>query len=304
MAALFVFIGGLNVMRRGLTGLMDSRLPGLLTRLVRTPTRGILTGLSVTALLQTSGAVTVATIGLVASGSMAFRDAVGIVLGANVGSTVTPQLLVWDLTGAAVVLLLAGSAAWLFSHRPQLRSSGQALAGFACIVIALETLERALRPLANEPWFQAGLAHMANSPLSALVAGCLASALVQSSTVTTVMAMALAEEHLLSLPAGVGVVLGANVGTCLTSVIASIGQIRPAQQVALAHVLLNVGGALVFLPWVEPYCNLMLALSDDPSQQLANAHTIFNVLCTLAVWPWAGAYARVIESLLPAQHDP
>ncbi|MCL6516349.1 Na/Pi symporter [Alicyclobacillus sp.] len=297
-AALFVFIGGLRVMRSGLEAMVDSRLPALLHTLARTPGRGILTGVVITAAVQSSAAITAAAVGLVASGSMAFRDALGIVLGANVGSTVTPQLLTFDLTAAAVVTLFLGTAAWLLGG-PRIRPLARALCGFSCIFIAIHALERALQPVAATAWFHGWLQETAGSPWLALVTGCLASGLVQSSTVVTVIAMALAADGALPVDAGIAIVFGANIGTCITSVIASIGQSRPAQQVALAHVLLNVGGALAFLPFLGPYTALMARLAEGAAQQIANAHTVFNLLCTLAVWPVAGPFARLVEWLLP-----
>ncbi|WP_231493403.1 Na/Pi cotransporter family protein [Alicyclobacillus macrosporangiidus] len=297
-AALFVFIGGLQVMRAGLEAMVDSRLPALLHQLARTPGRGILTGTVITAFVQSSAAITAAAVGLVAGGSLVFRDALGIVLGANVGSTITPQLLSLDLTAAAVVTLAIGTAGWMFGG-PRVRQICRALTGFSCVFIALHVLELALQPVAQTVWFQKWLQGAAGNPVVALLTGCLASAVVQSSTVTTVIAMALAVDGVLPVPSGIAIVFGANVGTCVTSVIASIGQIRPAQQVALAHVLLNAGGALAFLPLLGPYSRLMAALAENPAQQIANAHTVFNVLCTLLVWPIAHPFARLVEWLLP-----
>lgn len=125
--------------------------------------------------------------------------------------------------------------------------------------------------------------------------------MVQSSTATTLIAMALAADGLIPASGGIAIVLGANVGTCLTSVIAAIGTTRPAAQVALAHVILNVGGVILFFPMLTPFSAWMGSLTPDVAQQLANANTIFNIACTLAVWPFTKQFANFVERLLPGE---
>ncbi|WP_281171070.1 Na/Pi cotransporter family protein [Alicyclobacillus contaminans] len=298
--SLFTFLGGLRVMRQGLEGLGEGRLPLLLQRFARTPTRGILTGTIVTALMQSSAAVTAISVGLVASGSLLFRDALGIVLGANVGSTVTPQMLTFDLWLAVIPCLGLGFIG-IASRRPRLYFPSVALLGFSALVIGLEMLTTALQPLAASAWFHHLLQTAGMNPLLAAGAGCLLSAAIQSSTATTVITMALATQALIPMSGAISIVLGANVGTCLTSVLAAVGQTRPAQQVALAHVLLNIGGVALFLPCIAPFTEWMTHLATSPAQQIANAHTLFNIVCTLLVWPVTGWFARLVERLLPDQ---
>ncbi|MCL6452456.1 MAG: Na/Pi symporter [Alicyclobacillus sp.] len=298
--SLAAFLLSLRVMRTGLEGLGQARLAKLLQRFVRTPTRGILTGTAVTALLQSSAAVTAIAVGLVAAGTMTFRDAVGLVLGANVGSTVTPQLLTLDLWVFAVPLLVLGGVG-LFSRRPGVRHAAMAMIGFASIFIALQALSAALEPLTELGQVAAVLRAAGSTPAVALLAGVLCSAAMQSSTATTVLAMALTSDGVIPLSGAIAIVIGANVGTCLTSVVAALGQSREAQQVALAHVLLNVGGAMAFLPALGPFANWMAALSADPGQQVANANTCFNLICTLALWPFTRPFADCVQRLLPNQ---
>ncbi|MBX5436455.1 MAG: Na/Pi cotransporter family protein [Alicyclobacillaceae bacterium] len=286
-------------MRQGLEGMAAGPLQAVVARFVLTPGRGIATGVAATALVQSSAAVTAICVGMVAGGSMTFRQALGVVLGANVGSTATPQLLSLDLTVAALPCLAAGCACYL-SGRPRLRHPGMALTGFAALFLALRCLTLSLAPLAHAPWFAHSLQQAAATPLRAAFAGCFASALVQSSTATTAFAMALASQGLVPVAGAIAIVLGANVGTCLTSVIAALGQPRAAGQVALAHVLLNVAGVALVLPVIGPFSHAMAWLSPNPAQQVANAHTVFNLVSTLAVWPWIRPYARLIERLWPA----
>jgi phosphate:Na+ symporter len=296
--SLAAFLGGLSLMRQGLSGMGNHTFQRVLQRLVRTPTRGILTGTVVTAVVQSSAAITAITVGMVAGGSIAFREALGIILGANVGSTITPQLLTLNLQYVVFACLLLGMVGFVSRKAPLVHPS-MALVGFSIIFIALETLKLSLRPLAALPWFQSTLAYAGPHPLIGVIAGCFVSAIIQSSTATTVVAMALASQFMIPMTGAIAIVLGANIGTCLTSVIASIGQGRPAQQVALSHVLLNVGGVALFVPFLTPFQHWMVMWTRNPAQQIANAHTLFNIICTLLVWPFVSAFARFIETILP-----
>ncbi|GLG00306.1 hypothetical protein Alches_03450 [Alicyclobacillus hesperidum subsp. aegles] len=297
--SIVAFLGGLRVMRSGLTGLAEGTLTKWLQRLVATPSRGILTGAFATAILQSSAALTAIAVGLVAAGSITFPSGLAVVLGANVGSTITPQLLNLNLWGIVLPALIAGIIL-VYTRKPKLGRLGEGLVGFACIFISLQALKTSLEPLAASNWFHVALLHAGARPLLALAIGCGLSAIVQSSTATTLIAMALAADGLISVVGGIAIALGANVGTCLTSVIAAIGTIRPAQQVALAHVLLNVLGVVAFVPLLQPFAHVMAMTAEDPAQQIANANTAFNLLCTLIVWPFTRQFASLVERLLPA----
>ncbi|WP_206917410.1 Na/Pi cotransporter family protein [Alicyclobacillus suci] len=296
--SLVAFIGGLKVMRHGLEGMAEGRLAIWVQRLAKTPTRGILTGTVTTAILQSSAALTAITVGLVAGKSLTFRSGLGIVLGANVGSTITPQVLNLNLWGIVIPSLGFGILAVL-TRKPVLRRPGEGLIGFACIFIALQALKVSLHPLTTSHWFTHALSVAGGQTVLAMVAGCLTSAIVQSSTAVTILTMTLGSSGIIPMTGAVAIVLGANVGTCLTSIIAAIGESRQAQQVALAHVILNVIGALAFLPIIGPFTTMVGWLSQDPAQLIANAHTIFNIVCTVVVWPFTRQFAALIERLLP-----
>lgn len=299
-AALTVFLLGLRVMRDGLAAMADGSLRHWLLRLARTPSRGIVTGIVATALIQSSAAVTAICVGLVAAGSMPFRHALGIVVGANVGSTVTPQMLAFGLWGLALPALLIGALVAILGPS-RLRPAGLALAGLGGMLVGLDALSHSLAPLSQTPAFAGWLAHASHNVWWAAAAGCLASAAIQSSTATTLITMTLCDQHIIPTMAGIAIVLGANVGTCATAVIAAIGQPRAAMQVALGHVILNVLGVLAVLPWLPLYASWVDLLGGDAARHIANAHTLFNVLSTLAVWPITTPYARFIERLWPDQ---
>lgn len=301
-AAVVAFIAALRVMRAGLEELAKGRLPQILRRCAGTSTRGIVTGTVVSAILQSSSAVTAITVGLVAGGNLMFRDAVGVVLGANVGTTFTPQLLtfpLWNLAVPCLAASIAGLIAARFLHRPQFVAPCLALAGFAGILISLQVLVASLHPVAAMPWFSDWLETAGENPWLALITGGVASAMLQSSTATTVITMALSMDGLIPMEGAIAIVLGANVGTCATSVIAAIGQPRSAAQVALAHVLLNAAGALLGMLFLEGFGDVISALGGSAARQVANSHTVFNIVCTLLTWPFIRQFSSLVEWLLP-----
>ncbi|WDL96335.1 Na/Pi cotransporter family protein [Alicyclobacillus sp. ALC3] len=301
-AAVVAFISALRVMRTGLEGLANGRLPQLLRRFAGTPTRGIITGTALATVLQSSSAVTAITVGLVAGGNLLFRDAVGVVLGANVGTTLTPQLLtfpLWNLAVPCLAVSIAGLIAARSLHRPTLVPPSLALAGFAGILISLQVLVQSLHPVASMPWFANWLETAGDNPWLALLTGVVTSAMLQSSTATTVITMALSMDGLIPIEGAIAIVLGANVGTCVTSVIAAIGQPRSAGQVALAHVLLNVAGAVLGVLFLEGFGDVIVALGGNAARQVANAHTVFNIVCTLLAWPFIRQFSALVEWLLP-----
>lgn len=292
-----MFLGGMWTMRNGLENLAMNRLPYVLRHFVKTPTRGMITGILTTMMLQSSAAVMLITLGLVSARQMAFADSIGIILGSNVGTSITVQLLALQLEQMIVPVLLLGLF-FLLILRGKARYFGIALLGFASMLFAMELMAFALKPLGQTPWFRHMLTLSAQHPLLGVLTGTLLTALVQSSTATTTLTIALAADGYIALPGSIAIVLGNNIGTCVTSVLASIGGPLAAQRAAAAHVMLNVLGVLVFLPFLWPFATLIQWLSPSLPVQVALAHTLFNLLSSLAVWPIARPFARFIELLL------
>jgi phosphate:Na+ symporter len=299
---MYGFILGMKWMRAGLERLAIGNLPSILKRFVDTPTKGMLTGLIVSVLLQSSGAVTVITIGLVSVGTLSFADSIGIILGANVGTTVTAQMIALDLDRFALPIFLIGLTLRIFGKKFY-RHIGQALVGFGMLFACLTVMTDALQPMTRSAWFMNLLQTSATNPLLGVIAGASLTALVQSSSATTALTIALASGQLVSLEGAIAIVLGNNIGSCITAVIASIGNPVTAKQVATAHILLNALGVAVFLPFIDPFAELNRMLAPTIALQVAMAHTLFNVLSSLAAWPLARPFARFIEWLVPATAD-
>ncbi|WP_341504003.1 Na/Pi symporter [Gallaecimonas sp. GXIMD4217] len=291
--ALALFLHGLDGLTKALKKLSGDAISRLLSRLTDRAWQGAMTGALVTALIQSSTATTVLTVGFVSAGLLNLRQAAGVVLGANVGTTITAQLVAFPLEELGLSLLVLG---FLAKHRRW----GLLAFNLGLLLFAIQLMGHAMEPYRQAPWFEAALASL-HQPLLAALAGLVATAVLQSSAATTALVVALAGHGIMPLAVGVAVALGANVGTCLTAVLASLQQGRNARRVALIHVLFNLIGVAVWLPLLEQLLELALWLSPsgDVARQVANANTAFNLINTLLFLPLLGGLTRLAKKLIP-----
>ncbi|SFF68109.1 phosphate:Na+ symporter [Planifilum fulgidum] len=295
---LAVFLFGMQLIRIGLGILAGDRLESLLLRFTRTPARGMFTGLIVTSLLQSSSAVTVLAIGLVDAGILTFPQTIGIILGTNIGTTVTTEILALKIEDFAVPMLVAGGCLHLLPWK-RIKGAGMALAGFGCIFLGMEAMQWLSFPLKERGWIQWFLEQGENPIWTGIAAGTLLTAVIQSSSAAVAMTMGFYSAGLLPLPAAVAIVLGSNVGTCATGLIAATGTGRSAKRVAVAHLLLNVIGVLLFAPAVHWLADAVRLLEGDPAARVAHVQTLFNILCSLIALPFARPFARLVTALVP-----
>ncbi len=267
-------------------------------RMASTPLKGMVTGMLLTALVQSSSAITAITVGLAAGRLITFTGAVGVVLGTNIGTTVTAQLAAFDIVILAPYLITAGLVIVVAGGHPA-RLAGIALSGSGLFFQGLLWIHDGLSSLASGPFLPSLLRMASGHPLLAVAAGVLGSTAVQSSSVVIALAILLTRQELLTLPAATAIVLGANVGTCSTALLAAMGSNIAARRVALVHLVLNAGGVLLVLPFLTFFTQLVSLSAADPGRQVANAHTLFNVISSLAVLPWAGGFARLVALLVP-----
>lgn len=305
---LLLFVLGLFTLRMGLRHASGPRTQRLIATLVRTPARGLLTGIGATLVMQSSAAVTVLSMGLVATGMLTFENTIGIILGTNIGSTFTVGLLTLNLERFGPYVVAVASFAFallaLSRHRfarlwPLLRSLCLCVAGFGTLFVGFGVMGSATAGLMQSDTLRQWLLIASVHPLAGVGAGALVTALIGSSSASTALTLTLANGGLVPLPAAIAIVLGNNIGTCVTAVLASIGGGRPVQRVAATHVLLNVAGALLFLPFLRPFAQLIRQFAHAPGSQVALAHVLFNVACSLAALPFAAAIARLLVRLLP-----
>jgi phosphate:Na+ symporter len=300
LVGLGIFLTGMKVMELALHQWAGSYLTGLVERFTRTPLRGMLIGTGVTAALQSSSAITVITIGLVNARIMTFPKTLGIILGSNIGTCITTELIGLNLTKLAFPLLLASSSVWLTTLFPwpivsrrmrfhrmlhHIRSLSLAVSGFASVMLGVEVMQTIVPALQSRGLFGWFVEQAQRSILWGVIAGAVLTAIIHSSAATIAMTMGLAAVDAIPVELGIAIVLGANVGTCATALLAAIGGSKNGQFVAWSHIALNVGGALLFLPLLPLLHESSALLAANPSGQIAHAQTIFNVVCSIIALP-------------------
>jgi phosphate:Na+ symporter len=295
---LLLFFAGLRVMTESLKLLPGAKGPVFLVRCSGNRYSAFMCGLLFTSLTQSSSLTTVLVVGAVDAGLLPFRPALAIILGANVGTTVTGQLLTVGVLDLAVQLTAAGAAAVLFCSPGRARLAGSALAGFGLLLCGLNVMSQALIPLGQAPWFIGLLSAAQHHPLPGVLAGITAAALIQSSSAVIGMVLLLAEEGRLPLEAGVSLVIGADIGTCVTALLAGLGAGTAARRAALAHLLFNLFSAALVFTIFPLFISLAAITAGDAPRQLANAHTLYNLIGAAVLLLLFNPFQRLTEKLL------
>lgn len=295
---LIAFLFGLHGISRALHLWAGRRLRRLLARMTSRRWAGFAAGCLMTAVIQSSSATNVIVVGLVHAGLLDLTRAISVMLGANVGTTVTSQLIAFDMTDWAPMFVAAGLLLH-FARRPGVKYMGEALIGFGGLLLGLEAMRMALAPLTADPVVHHLLAYGTVHPYAAVGAGAVLTAIVQSSSATAAMAMALTTTGMLKPVSAVGLVLGANVGTVATTLLASVWTRRVAKRAAVADLFFNVLGVVLFLPILPAFADWVTATSTQVDRQIANAHTVFNVVTALLVLPFVPLLARLVTVIVP-----
>ncbi len=295
-----LLVGGLLVMRSGLRRAFSPALAGLLSRLTVTPWRGLLAGAAGAALMQSSTALTLATVGLVSAECLTFRQGLGLVLGANIGTCSTVGLLALEPPREALLPLLAVALlAAALSRR--LRPAAMAVGGLAAMLTGVQLLSGALAGLGEAATVARWLAAAGQNPLAGIAGGILLTFLFQSSSAATALLMALADEGTIGLTAAAYGVYGNNIGSCLSALVVGAAAPLAAKRVAMAHIVLNLLGVMVFLPFTALLVQAAAMLADDFAARVAVMHTLFNIVSSLVVLPFAGAFASLVALLVPGR---
>ena len=266
---------------------------------------GVLVGAGITAVIQSSSATTVMVVGFVNSGMMTLRQAVWIIMGANIGTTITGQLIALDVGAFAPIIAFIGVAMIVFLKSEKLHHIGSILAGLGVLFIGMDMMSGAMKPLANSEEF-VGLLTKFENPVLGILAGTVFTALIQSSSASVGILQALANSGVIGLGSAAFVLFGQNIGTCVTALLASIGTNRNARRTTVIHISFNVIGTVIFttLCLVTPLIAFMEGLTPtNPSAQIANLHTTFNVVTSLLLIPFGGLLTLLAEKLLPDKGD-
>lgn len=300
LGGLALFLLGMDFLTRALKRVTGDRMKHLLTRLTDNRLSGVLFGAGITAVVQSSSVTTVLLVGFISAGVMTLGQSIAVIMGANIGSTVTAQILAFEPDAIALPLVAIGVALQMAVSDRTWQEYGRVAIGIGLIFFGMTVMGDAMEPLKEDAGFLRFMVSL-ESPWVAVLAGAGFTALVQSSAATTGIMIVLAGQGVVSLDGAIGVALGANIGTCVTALLAAIGKPREAVRAAVAHTLFNVAGVLAwvwFIPDLKALAQ-MVAPAAGPGRALAWAHTIFNVINTLALIGFTGTLARMVEALVP-----
>jgi phosphate:Na+ symporter len=317
--ALSIFLFGMNIMGQALERRAGLGLRSLLGRFTTNRLAGLLTGMAITAIIQSSSATTVMVVGFVNSGLMSLRQAINVIMGANIGTTVTA----WILSLAGIdsgnifvkllkpssftpLLALIGIVLYMFTQNAKKKDTGTILLGFATLMFGMESMSGAVSGLKNVPEFQ-NMFIMFQNPVLGVAAGAALTAIIQSSSASVGILQALAVTGQVSYGAAIPIIMGQNIGTCITAILSAIGANKNAKRAAMVHLLFNVIGTLV---WLSVFCVIKLAFNpvflNEPASLfgIAVAHTIFNILCTILILPMSGLLEIFVKKLVPDEKTP
>ncbi|MFZ7103543.1 MAG: Na/Pi cotransporter family protein [Peptococcaceae bacterium] len=301
LIGLLVFLIGLYILKAGLDSAGSRNIKRIICHFTGTAFKGCMTGTILTMLLQSSSAVTVITIGLVDTGLMSFHQAVGIILGTNIGTTLTGQIMAFNLEKMGFPLLFISLFFLAFPQR--WRTFGLIINGLAFIFIGMNYMSTAFLFIQKNPLFYQLLLLTNNNRLIAVIAGIVFTALIQSSSAMTGIVLVLAKNGQLNLVTATAVILGSNVGTCFTAILASIHSTTGGKKVAASHVVLNILGVLIFYPFLTEFTTLMSFTSSNLPRQIAHTHTVFNIVSSLVVLPFTGLFAKFISWFIPGKNE-
>lgn len=307
--ALFLF--GMEQMADSLKAVAGERMKIILARLTTNRFMGAITGAFVTAIIQSSSVTTVLVVGFISAGLMSMAQSIGVIMGANIGTTITAQIVAFKVTKAALLMIAVGFGMLFFSKNEKIKQYGGMLMGLGLVFFGMSVMSDAMHPLRSYQPFLDLMTQMENPLVGILIAAAF-TALVQSSSATTGIVIVMASQGFITLPAGIALAFGANIGTCVTAMLAAIGKPREAVRAAIVHVLFNVLGVLLwvsfisqlaeFVTWLSPSHEGLAGadrLAADTPRQIANAHTVFNIANTLIFIGLTAQFARMVEWLVP-----
>jgi len=300
---LALFLAGLDMLSVGLKMAAGDTLKFLLSKMTNNRLFGAITGAFVTAVLNSSSVTTVLVVSFITAGVMTLTQSVGVIMGANIGSTMTAQLLAFNISAYALLPIAVGFFMTFTAKTEAIKYFGTMIMGLGMVFFGMGIMSSAMTPLRSYEPFMVFLKNMEH-PLLGILAGAAFTGLVQSSAATVGIAIAMATEGLLTLPAGIALALGANIGTCVTALLAAIGKPVEAVRAAIVHVMFNIIGVLIWLPFIGLLANLAIAVSPTGAgaqipRQIANANTLFNVINTLLFISFTPWFARLAVKLYP-----
>ena len=312
LGGLAVFIYGMNMMSECLQKAAGEKMKSILALLTKNPVLGVIAGALTTAVLQSSSATTVMAIGFVSAGLMTLPQAISIIFGANIGTTMTAQIIAFKISDYIYIIIFIGFLISFIAKSEKAKSIGQTIFAFGLLFLGIETMGDVMKPLASSPVFTNLIGKVAHIPVLGVFVGTLMTLVVQSSSATIAVLQNFASQpgpdgvtSILGLAGAIPILLGDNIGTTITALLASIGQTKDAKRTAVAHCIFNISGCLLFIWFVKPFAALIQYISPKGpeiqviSRQIANAHTIFNITMTLIWVCLINFMVKIVMTLIP-----
>ncbi|BDR66474.1 Na/Pi cotransporter [Clostridium tetani] len=299
-----LFLYGMKIMGDGLENVAGDKLKGFFEKIASNPIKAVLTGVVVTAVIQSSSATTVMVIGFVNAGLMNLFQATGVIMGANIGTTVTGQLVALNLAGIAPIFIGVGAIMLLFSKGNKIKDIGSIVLGFGMLFLGMKTMSSSMAPLADSEGFKSVIATLAFNPILGVLVGIGLTAIVQSSSATIGILIVLANNGALPVHVALPVLFGDNIGTCVTALLSSVGTNRNARRAATIHLTFNIIGTVIFVLLLTPVSNLVGYITPgDVGKQIANAHTFFNIANVIIQIPFIKYLVAFVNKVIPQEEE-
>jgi phosphate:Na+ symporter len=303
LGGLGLFIYGMNIMGAGLQKAAGDRLKRLLEILTTNRVLGVLVGTIITMIIQSSSATTVMVVGFVNAGLMNLMQAVGVIMGANIGTTITAQMIAFKLTDIAPVVVAIGVAMLLFAPKKRYRMIGEILTGFGILFIGMNLMSTSMSPLKEHQAFTSLMTSFGRNKFLGVLAGFVITAIIQSSSASIGLLQALALNNLVTIEVALPILYGENIGTCVTALLASIGTNITARRAAVLHLIIKIIGTTIFLGITGPVIQLVKFVGGDTVRQIANAHTFFNITNTIILLPFASLLVMASKKIVRGEEE-
>ena len=303
MGGLGLFIYGMKLMGDGLENAAGDGLKKILEKVTSNPIKAVLVGAIVTAVIQSSSATTVMVVGFVNAGLMNLTQATGIIMGANIGTTITAQLVSFKLDQIAPLFVFLGTIMVMFARGKKRKDIGNIVLGFGILFTGMGIMSGAMKPLTSSPVFEQLIVTIGDNWLIGVIAGATITAILQSSSATTGILVALATAGAINIQVALPIIFGCNIGTCITAIIASIGANKTAHKAAAIHLIFNIVGTIIFLPFLGLLGVAVTKMSPDVSRQIANAHTVFNIVNTMLLLPFSKYLIVIVNKIIPGEDE-
>lgn len=316
LGGLALFLFGMNMMSEGLQKAAGERMKSILSMLTKNPVLGVLAGALVTAVLQSSSATTVMVIGFVSAGLMNLPQAISVIFGANIGTTMTAQLMAFKISDYIWPIVFIGFIIQFLAKNEKIKNVGQTIFAFGLLFVGIETMGSVMKPLASSPVFTELIAKVSHIPVLGVLVGAGMTLIVQSSSATIAVLQNFASQpgpdgisSVIGLVGAIPILFGDNIGTTITALLASIGQSKNAKRTAIAHSIFNITGSLVFIwfiPWFAKFVEWISPKGPELeviSRQIANAHTTFNIVCTLLWLPFIGILVKIVTAIIRGEDE-